>query len=94
MALGVRSSIALYGSDSDDSPVFPGYQRLQENITNGKADNHEGIDIYKPVESPDRSKPLQGENQWPSDAVAPGFRDSYERWIEKMKKLGLIVMEA
>lgn len=68
-----------------------GYQRLKQNVTNGKADNHEGIDFYKPVEKPDKSKPVWGENQWPD---IPGFKLKYEQWIEKMKKLGLIVMEA
>ncbi|KAI6128805.1 hypothetical protein EDD17DRAFT_1149992 [Pisolithus thermaeus] len=68
-----------------------GYQRLNENVTNGKSDNHEGIDIYKPVEKPDKSKTLWGENQWPT---VPAFREKYEQWIEKMKKLGMIVMEA
>ncbi|KXN88170.1 hypothetical protein AN958_07629 [Leucoagaricus sp. SymC.cos] len=68
-----------------------GYQRLKENVTNGKADNHEGIDFYKPVEDPDKTKPLWGENQWPT---VPTFREKYEVWVEKMKKLGLIVMEA
>ncbi|KAL7279975.1 hypothetical protein ACG7TL_006386 [Trametes sanguinea] len=68
-----------------------GYQRLKENVTNGKADNHEAIDLYRPVEQPHKSKPLWGVNQWPA---IPGFRDRYEAWIEKMKKLGMIVMEA
>lgn len=68
-----------------------GYARLNENVTNGKADNHEGIDFYRPVEKSDKSKPLWGENQWPD---IPGFREKYEAWVEKMKKLGMIVMEA
>ncbi|KAG8214491.1 hypothetical protein J3R82DRAFT_9546 [Butyriboletus roseoflavus] len=68
-----------------------GYQRLKENVTNGKADNHEGIDFYRPVENPDKSQPLWGENQWPT---VPDFRTKYEKWIEKMKKLGIILMEA
>lgn len=68
-----------------------GYARLHENITAGKADNHEGLDFYRPVEEPDRAKPLWGSNQWPT---VPGFRERYEAWIEKMKALGLIVMEA
>ncbi|KAI0761969.1 hypothetical protein BD413DRAFT_586803, partial [Trametes elegans] len=68
-----------------------GYQRLKENVTNGKADNHEGIDFYRPVESPDKTKPLWGENQWPT---IPGFKEKYETWVEKMKKLGLLLMEA
>ncbi|KAF7365225.1 Oxoglutarate 3-dioxygenase [Mycena venus] len=68
-----------------------GYQRLKENVTNGKADNHEGLDFYRPVENPDKSRPLWGENQFPS---IPDFKDKYEAWVEKMKALGLIVMEA
>ncbi|KAJ7780650.1 hypothetical protein DFH07DRAFT_437667 [Mycena maculata] len=85
-----------------------GYQRLKENVTNGKvggrapvlsrrstcirkADNHEGLDFYKPVENPDKTKTLWGENQWPN---VPGFKEKYEEWVDKMKNLGLIVMEA
>lgn len=67
---------------------------MKENITNGKADNHEGLDFYAPVENPDKSKPLHGENQWPADEVVPKFRERYEAWIVKMKKLGMVVMEA
>jgi isopenicillin N synthase-like dioxygenase len=61
-------------------------------VTNGKADNHEGLDFYKPVAEPDRTRPLWGENQWPTGV--PGFREKYERWIEKMKILGMCVMRA
>lgn len=64
---------------------------MKENVTNGKADNHEGLDFYKPVEDPDKTKPLWGENQWPT---VPGFREKYEAWVTKMKALGMIVMEA
>lgn len=71
--------------------AITGYQRLKENVTNGKADSHEGIDFYKPVENPDKSRPLRGENQWPT---VPNFQTKYEKWIEKMKKLGMILMEA
>ncbi|KAG6820182.1 hypothetical protein H0H93_004313 [Arthromyces matolae] len=68
-----------------------GYARLKENVTNGLADNHEGVDFYKPVENPDKERPLWGENQWPT---LPSFREQYEDWIDKMKALGMIVMEA
>jgi isopenicillin N synthase-like dioxygenase len=44
------------------------------------------------VDNPDKSKPLWGENQWPDQI--PGFREKYEAWIDKMKQLGMIVMEA
>lgn len=64
---------------------------MKENVTNGKADNHEGIDLYRPVDNPDKSKPLWGENQWPS---VPTLKEKFEIWVDKMKKLGLIVMQA
>ncbi|KAK7445113.1 hypothetical protein VKT23_014981 [Stygiomarasmius scandens] len=81
-----KDKLALKNQDS-----ARGYARLKENVTNGKADNHEGIDFYRPVENPDKTKPLWGINQWPT---VPGFREKYERWVEKMKTLGMIVMEA
>ncbi|KAF8158286.1 hypothetical protein B0H34DRAFT_657043 [Crassisporium funariophilum] len=68
-----------------------GYARLNENVTNGKADNHEGLDFYKPVDNPDKAKSVWGENQWPT---IPGFKVKYDLWVEKMKTLGLILMEA
>ncbi|KAF8635967.1 hypothetical protein AX15_000131 [Amanita polypyramis BW_CC] len=68
-----------------------GYAGLKEEITNGKADNHENLDFYKPVANPDKTKFLWGANQWPE---IPGFREKYEQWVEKMKKLGMAVMEA
>jgi len=86
---GVKDEISLRNSDQ-----ARGYARLNENVTNGKADAHEGIDFYRPVTNPDKSKPLQGENQWPADTHIPGFRDRYEEWVQKMQELGLIMMEA
>ncbi|KAG6881781.1 hypothetical protein C0993_012790, partial [Termitomyces sp. T159_Od127] len=68
-----------------------GYARLKENVTNGRADNHEGIDFYRPVEKPDRTRALWGENRWPE---IEGFREAYEAWVEKMKVLGMVVMQA
>jgi len=68
-----------------------GYQRLNENVTQGKPDSHEGLDFYAPVSDPDPTRPLWGVNQWPS---VPGFQRQYEKWIDKMKQLGLILMEA
>ena len=74
--------------------TIEGYQRLKENVTNGKADNHEGLDLYAPVANPDKTKTLWGENQWPPEDVVPGFKQKYEAWINKMKTLGMAVMEA
>jgi len=83
---GEKDKISLKNED-----YARGYARLHENVTGGKADNHEGIDFYRPVENADKTKPLWGTNQWPT---VPGFRGKYEIWVEKMKKLGLIIMEA
>lgn len=82
----VKDKIALRNEDH-----ARGYARLKENVTNGKADNHEGIDYYKPVSNPDKTKPLWGTNQWPD---VPGFKEKYEKWTTKMQELGLVVMEA
>ncbi|KAF8326982.1 uncharacterized protein EI90DRAFT_2975353 [Cantharellus anzutake] len=94
----VKDEISIHKQDH-----ARGYQRLGENITQGKPDGqvklgtspehftHEGIDFYAPVDNPDPSRPLWGTNQWPEIS---GFRTEYERWVDKMKQLGLIVMEA
>lgn len=82
----VKDKIALRNEDN-----ARGYARLKENVTNGKADNHEAIDFYKPVANPEKGKPLWGRNQWPD---IPGFKEKYDKWIAKMQDLGLIVMEA
>jgi len=44
-----------------------GYAKLHENVTNGKADNHEGIDFYRPVspERTDKTIPLHGKTDIP-----------------------------
>ncbi|KZT34373.1 Clavaminate synthase-like protein [Sistotremastrum suecicum HHB10207 ss-3] len=68
-----------------------GYARLNENVTQGKADAHEGLDFYRPVPNPDKNIPLHGENQWPD---VSHFRERYQRWTERMQELGLLVMEA
>ena len=61
-------------------------------LAGGKADNHEAIDIYRPVPDPDKTKPLWGENQWPTSIA--GFKEKYEAWMAKMQKLGMFVIEA
>ncbi|EJU03244.1 Clavaminate synthase-like protein, partial [Dacryopinax primogenitus] len=80
-----------------------GYQKLNENVTRGKPDAHEALDFYAPSPfypsppatpgAPEQAgvRPLSGENQWPPD---PRFRERFERWVGRMKELGLIVMEA
>ncbi|KAG8862389.1 hypothetical protein FRB96_001457 [Tulasnella sp. 330] len=82
-----REFFALPQTEKDKISI-----RNQDQARGGKADNHEAIDLYAPVEHPDKTKTLWGENQWP-DAV-PAFQSTFEHWIARMKELGLIVMEA
>ncbi|KAL7419865.1 hypothetical protein Q5752_005781 [Cryptotrichosporon argae] len=76
-----------------------GYQRLHQNVTQGKADHHEGLDLYAPNPYPPREvtaehplRPLEGDNQWP--AHPPDLRPKLEAWVNKMKTLGMAVMRA
>ncbi|KAG8904608.1 Carnitine O-acetyltransferase mitochondrial [Tulasnella sp. 403] len=66
--------------------------RNEDNARGGKADNHEAIDIYRPVPDPDKTKPLWGTNQWP--AGIPNFEETYDAWGGKMRELGARVIEA
>uniref|UniRef100_A0A453ST48 Non-haem dioxygenase N-terminal domain-containing protein n=2 Tax=Triticinae TaxID=1648030 RepID=A0A453ST48_AEGTS len=46
---------------------YRGYQRVGENITNGKLDKHEAIDCYAHIEPGkygDLGKHLEGDNLW------------------------------
>lgn len=68
-----------------------GYQTIGENVTQGKRDWHEGLDLYRPVPPTNPPyAPIMGENKWP-----PGeFREIYEKYIEKLLVLGRAVMSA
>ncbi|ELU44416.1 hypothetical protein AG1IA_01557 [Rhizoctonia solani AG-1 IA] len=60
---------------------------LSQGIRDWETDMHEGLDFYAPVAKPDKTKPLWGENQWPTDEDLPGFRSAYEKWIVQMKDM-------
>ncbi|ODO11572.1 hypothetical protein I350_00353 [Cryptococcus amylolentus CBS 6273] len=83
----------------EESDNVRGYQKLHQNVTQGKADHHEGLDLYAPSPYPATSsnnglalRPLEGPNQWPTNP--PSFKPRMEEWINKMKVLGLAVMHA
>ncbi|KAK6909611.1 hypothetical protein L486_00740 [Kwoniella mangroviensis CBS 10435] len=98
-----KESIGLEKSDG-----VRGYQKLHQNITKGKVDHHEGLDLYAPSpytkSTQDNDDPklngigerkfkhLDGPNQWPSQPES--FKPKLEQWIEKMKVLGWAVMHA
>jgi len=72
-----------------------GYQRLKQNVTQGRADHHEGLDFYAESPYPPGSAsglPLSGTNQWPTSP--PDFKPTISDWMDKMKLLGMAVMRA
>ena len=75
----------------DDGDGARGYQVMGENITQGKRDWHEGLDLYRPVTTNGPPyKPVMGENKWPSG----DFQKAYEGYIDKLLVLGNAVMRA
>jgi len=82
------------------SPHFRGYTVLGEEITAGKKDLREQIDLG--FEAPARElapgEPLfwrlQGPNLWPAEADCPGFRAAVTEFMDAMHGLALRLMEA
>ncbi|MGZ8178840.1 isopenicillin N synthase family dioxygenase [Williamsia sp. SKLECPSW1] len=86
---------ALPQADKDavamvNSPHFRGYNRLGGELTNGRVDRREQIDIATDRDPiPDATGPmrLQGRNQWP--VALPGLRtavEAYQRELERVSQ--------
>ena len=96
-ALPLESKRAL---DKVHSPHFRGYTVLGEEITAGKHDLREQIDLG--FEAPPRElapgEPvfwrLQGPNLWPAEAECPGFRAVITEFMSQLDALALRLMEA
>ncbi|GAA6061896.1 hypothetical protein JCM10212_004714 [Sporobolomyces blumeae] len=69
-----------------------GWQKIGQNVTQSKADHHEGFDLYRPARHEDPTKLLHGPNPWPANPRS--FRPKLESWIDKMQTIGLALMEA
>ncbi|KAF2261945.1 Clavaminate synthase-like protein [Lojkania enalia] len=78
-----------------------GYQGMGENITLGRRDHQEAIDIYRewdhsPKEAgqggPSTHKTLQGPNLWPTEPQE--FKSVYLDYIEQCKKIGEALVRA
>jgi isopenicillin N synthase-like dioxygenase len=72
------------------SPQFRGYSRLGGELTNGKVDWREQIDIgpeRRVIEGADGYWRLQGPNLWPSTPSA--FRAAFEMWDAALSGVGL-----
>jgi len=73
-----------------NSPQFRGYSRIGGELTNGKVDWREQIDIgpERPViDDAVGYWRLQGPNLWPSDPA--GFRTAFEGWAHTLSEVGL-----
>ncbi|OTA64015.1 putative isopenicillin N synthetase [Hypoxylon sp. EC38] len=77
-----------------NAPSFLGYSQLSAEITAGKIDHREQIDLSTEHPVPQSGAPLYenllAPNQWPSPEVLPRFRDVY---TDYMKRMGAISIE-
>lgn len=80
------------------SSSYRGYQSVGVNVTGGKLDGHEALDLYSESTKADRPNPTGlanfGFNQWPDVNQLPEFRSTTERYVEEMNKLGKLLMSA
>ena len=71
-----------------NAPSFLGYSRLAAEVTAGAVDHREQIDLSTEHAAPGPGAPahhnLLGPNQWPSEAVLPGFRPAFTEYMERM----------
>ncbi|KAG5949947.1 hypothetical protein E4U53_005616 [Claviceps sorghi] len=72
---------------------FLGYSRLSAEITAGKTDHREQIDLSTEHAVPAPGSPLYhnllSPNQWPSEQWAPGFRATYEEYMRRMGEMSI-----
>lgn len=73
---------------------FRGYAGTAEEHTDGNEDLKESFEFAKVIPSPrDRDPPppyyrMYGENLWPAEAIAPGFRNTLEEYGAILERLG------
>lgn len=76
-----------------NAPSFLGYSRLSAEITAGKVDHREQIDLSTEHPVPGPGAPayhnLLAPNQWPSPAVLPHFRPVFTDYIDRMGAVSL-----
>lgn len=72
------------------SPHFRGWTRLAGELTQGRVDHREQIDVGSEVEASDLTDPpylrLDGPNQWPTGL--PELRTVILAWMERLEALG------
>ncbi|CAI8611151.1 unnamed protein product [Vicia faba] len=72
---------------------FRGYEKIGENMTEGRPDMHEAIDCYREVTKGmygDLGKVMEGSNEWPQNP--PKFKVLMEEYISLCKDLARKIM--
>ncbi|GJE89980.1 clavaminate synthase-like protein [Phanerochaete sordida] len=74
------------------SPHFFGYSRFGAELTKGAVDQREQFDFgthYPDVWVPGQPEHLRlwGPSQWPAESLLPGFRRSFEDYVQKCQEL-------
>lgn len=77
-----------------NSPHFLGYTKLGNEITSGKVDWREQIDLATELPPPAKNEPvykqLEGPNLWPDERLLPEFKPTVTSYIDKMSKLSSV----
>lgn len=84
--------------EKTNSRYFRGWERVGSELTDNRIDYREQIDLssehepYAPDIEPMYLR-LQGPNQWLTDDIMPGFRESVSRWFASMEHVANRLME-
>ncbi|KAK1731771.1 hypothetical protein CaCOL14_008964 [Colletotrichum acutatum] len=72
---------------------FLGYSQLSAEITAGKIDHREQIDLSTDHPLPGPNDPLYynllAPNQWPSESALPGFRATFTEYMDRMGQVSI-----
>ncbi len=84
--------------DKRNSAYFRGWERIGAELTNGRVDHREQLDLstentpYASDVQPEYLR-LDGPNQWLPEDALPGFRDAVNEWLRRMGDLAWELME-
>jgi isopenicillin N synthase-like dioxygenase len=93
---GEKEAISVEHSNS-----YRGYQKLGVNVTKGRVDGHEALDLVSESSRADRTMYINGrptdltnygKNQWPDPTRLPDFRTTTETYIGQMQEVGKRLM--
>ncbi|CAM9538011.1 unnamed protein product, partial [Choristocarpus tenellus] len=78
-------------ADKNNRGYTPMHEEILEPANQTQGDTKEGYYIFREIEagSEAAAKPLQGPNQWPSDKLLPGWRETMLRYYETLNSLGI-----